>query len=154
MNRIVANETIIRAEPGFRLDDFLPYQLAVLASRMSRDFARLYAAFGISVPEWRVLAHLAEAGTVSVREIHARVDMDKPKVSRAAQRLEAAGLIARAAHPDDGRLVALSLTGPGRVLVARIAPLAHDYQADVLAALGPAAPGFRDALLTLLGRSP
>ena len=56
-------------------------------------FARRYGAeSGISIPEWRVLAHLAEGGPVSVRDIHARVDMDKSKVSRAAARLEEAGL--------------------------------------------------------------
>ena len=138
----------------FDLDNFLPYQLAVLAQRISREFAARYGArFDISIPEWRVVAHLSQAGAVSVREIHARVDMDKSKVSRAATRLEAAGYITKAAHPDDKRLVALSLTAKGRAMMAEIAPLARAYEAEVMARLGPEATGFRAALADLLAAS-
>ena len=74
---------------NFDLSAFLPYQLAVVASRVSKGFAERYRAeFGLTIPEWRVLAHMAQFDAVSVREIQARVDMDKSKVSRAAARLE------------------------------------------------------------------
>lgn len=137
--------------PNFDLEGFLPYQLAVLAQRVSRGFAARYSArFDISIPEWRVIAHLSQADAVSVREIHARVDMDKSKVSRAASRLEAAGHITKAPHPDDKRLVALSLTEKGRAMMAEIAPMARAYEAEVLAQLGPDAAAFRAALARLL----
>ena len=56
----------------------LPYQLAVLAARVSRGFADSHRAeFGLPIPQWRALVHLAHADAVSVREIYARVDMDK-----------------------------------------------------------------------------
>jgi DNA-binding MarR family transcriptional regulator len=135
----------------FDLSAFLPYQLAVAASHVSRGFAERYKAeFGLTIPEWRVLAHLAQSGAVSVREIHARVDMDKSKVSRAAARLETAGLIAKRAHPTDRRLLEMTLTPAGEALIARILPIALEYQAQVLARLGPDAAPFRRALLTLL----
>ena len=125
---------------GFDLDDFLPYQLAVAAARVSRGFADRYREeFGITIPEWRVLAHLSAAGgPVSVREIHARVDMDKSKVSRAAARLERAGLVAKAENAEDRRLVALTLAPAGAALVARIVPVALDWQAQMTARLGSA----------------
>ena len=70
---------------AFHLDDFLPYRLAVAAQQVSRRFARLYAAeAGLTIPEWRVLAHLNHSGSVSVRDIHTRVNLDKSVVSRAA----------------------------------------------------------------------
>ena len=54
---------------AFDLDAFLPYRLAKLASRVSRGFAQEYSArFGLSIPEWRVMAHLSQSDTVSVRE--------------------------------------------------------------------------------------
>lgn len=134
----------------FDLLTFLPYQLAVAASRVSRDFAERYRReFGLSIPEWRVLAHLSQAGSVSVREIHARVDMDKSKVSRAAARLEAAGWIAKRPHQTDGRLVDLTLTEAGRDLVARILPEARAFQADLEARLGPDADTLRRVLAAL-----
>ncbi|MEM9048073.1 MAG: MarR family winged helix-turn-helix transcriptional regulator [Pseudomonadota bacterium] len=143
----------MRNEPGrFDLEGFLPYQLAVLAARVSRDFARLYSQeFGITIPEWRVIAHIAQAGTVSVREIHARVDMDKSRISRAAGRLEAAGLVVKATSKGDRRLVALSLTKAGWALYTRIVPMAQRYETEVLSRLDPeTAQRFRGTIRQLL----
>ncbi|MFO1107211.1 MAG: MarR family winged helix-turn-helix transcriptional regulator [Amaricoccus sp.] len=140
---------------SFDLDAFLPYRLSVAAARVSRRFARLYEAeSGISIPEWRVLAHLAQAGSVSVRDIHARVDMDKSKVSRAAARLEEAGLVRKVGHAGDRRLVALSLTPDGEALMARLGAIAEAFQADLLAALGPDAPGLDGGLARLIAAGP
>lgn len=139
---------------SFDLAAFLPYQLAVASSRISKGFADRYRAeFGLSIPEWRVLAHLAQSGSVSVREIHARVDMDKSKVSRAAARLETAGLIEKRENPDDRRLLDMRLTEAGRALISRIVPIADAYQAEVLAKMAGDAPAFRAALLKLMGES-
>ncbi|EKD61457.1 MAG: Transcriptional regulator, TrmB [uncultured bacterium] len=135
----------------FDLSAFLPYQLAVASSRISKGFADRYRAeFGLTIPEWRVLAHLAQSDQVSVREIHARVDMDKSKVSRAAARLEAQGLIEKRENAEDRRLLDMRLTEKGRDLIARIVPIADAYQAQVIAQMGAEAPAFRAALLRLL----
>ena len=137
----------------FDLEVFLPYQLSVLAARVSLGFSDLYKQkFGITVPEWRVVAHLSQAGTVSVREIHQRVDMDKSKVSRAATRLELAGYVSKKINGSDRRLVELELTQKGRDMIAELTPIAQDYEASVLAALGDQAPSFRTALNTLMKR--
>ena len=136
---------------SFDLSTFLPYQLAVVSSRVSKQFAERYRAeFGLTIPEWRVLAHLAQSDQVSVREVQARVDMDKSKISRAAARLEASGLIEKRANPEDRRLLDMRLTDAGRTLFARIVPIANAYQAEILAQLSAEAPAFRTALLRLL----
>lgn len=135
----------------FQLTAFLPYQLAVAAGRVSKAFSERYRAeFGLSIPEWRVLAHLAGGDAVSVREIHARVDMDKSKVSRAAARLEQAGLIEKRGHAEDKRLLDMRLTARGQELMARIVPIADAYQKELLAMLGEDAEPFRAALLRIL----
>lgn len=127
----------------FDLDAFLPYRLAAAAARVSRRFAERYRAeFGISIAEWRVLAHLSQQEAVSVREIRARVDLDKSQVSRAAARLESAGLVEKRPHPGDGRLLELRLTAAGRALFGRIAPVARAYQAELRAVLGADAEAF------------
>ncbi|MDA5092591.1 MarR family winged helix-turn-helix transcriptional regulator [Aliiroseovarius sp. KMU-50] len=120
----------------FKLDHFLPYQIAVLSSRVSDGFARHYRdTYGISVSEWRVVAHLSQSDSVSVREIHKRVDMDKPKVSRAASRLETAGYVTKTVNPADRRLVELKLTGKGREMIEALSPIADAYQAKLEALL-------------------
>lgn len=135
----------------FVLDEFLPYQLVVLAGRVSRDFSTIYREkFGFGVSEWRVLAHLSQAGSVSVREIHAKVDMDKSKVSRAASRLETMGYITKETHTKDRRLVALALTAKGRDVVHQLTPIARKFEREVLAQLGQHADGFRNQINALL----
>lgn len=136
---------------GFDLDSFLPYQLVVVAARISRDFAELYQQkHDISVAEWRVLAHLSRSGHVSVREIHQRVDMDKSKVSRAVTRLEAAKHVFKRTHPTDRRLLELELTESGRAIVADIAPLAQEFEAQLAQVLGDRADAFRADLSRLM----
>jgi DNA-binding MarR family transcriptional regulator len=132
---------------SFDLSAFLPYQLAVASSRISKGFADRYRAeFGLSIPEWR---DLAQATSVSVREIHARVDMDKSKVSRAAARLEIQGLIEKRENPEDRRLLDMRLTPKGQELIARIVPIADAYQAQIMAQLGVDGPAFASGLLKL-----
>ncbi|WP_246329463.1 MarR family winged helix-turn-helix transcriptional regulator [Chthonobacter rhizosphaerae] len=119
-----------------KLDEFMPYLVNVLAARLSADLAAIYETrFGITIPEWRVIAHLAGNQRVSIREIYARVGMDKVKVSRAAGSLEAAGLVSKTVNPADRRLVSLELTVKGQSVYAAIVPLALEFQTASLSAL-------------------
>ncbi|RJL07540.1 MarR family transcriptional regulator [Paracoccus aestuarii] len=132
---------------AFHLDEFLPYRLSVAAQQVSRRFAALYAAeAGLSVAEWRVLAHLDHSGTVSIRDIHARVNLDKSVVSRAATRLEAEGHLHKTGSSADRRLIELRLTPKGRSLMGRLRPMARDFNAALMAELGPDGPGLIAAL--------
>lgn len=136
---------------GFVLDRFLPYQLAVAASRTSREFSALYRdRFGIGIAEWRVVAHLSQGGPVSVREVYERVDMDKSRVSRAAARLEEAGYVLKRVNEADRRLIELSLTDKGRAMMDEIALLAASFEAKLAKCLGTDAIAFRAGLDTLL----
>ncbi|QBY01946.1 MarR family transcriptional regulator [Rhodophyticola sp. CCM32] len=136
----------------FTLDMFLPYRVSVLAGQLSRDYARIYRErFGLNRAEWRVVAHLSQETAVSVREIHARVDMDKSKVSRAATRLEEAGYVTKRTNATDRRLVELALTEKGHGMMAELAPLAQAFQAELLASLGAEAGGFLAGIDKLSG---
>ncbi|PKP83876.1 MAG: MarR family transcriptional regulator [Alphaproteobacteria bacterium HGW-Alphaproteobacteria-2] len=133
--------------PVFDLDAFLPYRVAMVSRRLSRIFEERYRdRFGISVAEWRVVAHLAQSGAVSVREIVARTDMEKSRVSRAAARLEAAGYVAKCTHSGDRRLVELTLTARGRAMMTELAPIAEAFNAEIGTCLGADADAFRRAL--------
>ena len=140
--------------PDFDLSRFTPYRLAVAAQRTSEELARQYRArFGISIPEWRVLVHLAHSGDVSVRDIEARVAMERPKVSRAASRLEEAGYIRKTPNATDRRLVRLALTDKGKALMRELLPLAQAYQNEIEHRLGPILEGFEKGIDRLLGGS-
>jgi DNA-binding MarR family transcriptional regulator len=86
------------------LQQFFPYRMAVLAERVSQCLAQVYRErFGLTRDEWRVLAALAESGTVKTAQVIASTTLEKMAVSRAVTRLESAGLVERLADPDDGR---------------------------------------------------
>lgn len=139
---------------SFQLDDFLPYQLAVAASLVSRQFAARYAdEAGLTVPEWRVLAHLNHSGTVSVRDIHSRVNLDKSMISRAASRLQEAGLVRKSGHDTDRRLIVLELTEEGQRLMQRLGRIAEDFQAELLAEIGEDAPALKRAVARIAERA-
>lgn len=131
----------------FQLDDFLPYRLAVAAAQISRRFAARYAdEAGLTMPEWRVLAHLSQAGTVSVRDIYSRVNLDKSMISRAATRLQDAGLVRKSGHETDRRLISLELTPEGQNLMQRLGRIAEAFQAELLAEIGEDAAAMNRAL--------
>jgi DNA-binding MarR family transcriptional regulator len=121
---------------GFRLEDFLPYRLSVTSNRVSKLFARRYAeAFGISIPEWRVIAVVGRLGTLSPSAVGEHTAMDKVKVSRAAAGLVARGLLKQASDPQDGRGRLLSLTRKGAAVHQGVVPLACELEASVAAGL-------------------
>ncbi|WP_119679886.1 MarR family winged helix-turn-helix transcriptional regulator [Indioceanicola profundi] len=133
-----------------QLETFLPYRINVLAKRVSKELARRYQdQFGISIPEWRVIAILGREQPLSSNDIVERSQMDKAKVSRAVARLVETGFLARAVHQQDQRLLRLSFTPAGRDLYERIAPLALEWERQLLDCLAPAE---REELTRLLDR--
>jgi MarR family len=92
------------------------------------------------------LREVRVAGAVDEREAHdphaqARVMVQLqegapwPTVTRAATRMETAGLLRRAPHPSDARLVRLCLTAKGRALEATIAEEMRGLSARALQGL-------------------
>ncbi|MBL6624642.1 MAG: winged helix-turn-helix transcriptional regulator [Alphaproteobacteria bacterium] len=132
--------------PPLLLDGFLPYRAARLANALSRRLAERYEArFEISVAEWRIIIHLTQESEISIRDIYTRVDMDRARVTRAVQRLQARGLVSKLVNESDRRLIRLALSDSGRQMANEIAGIAARFEAELLAAV-PATAG--EALLT------
>lgn len=135
--------------PPLVLSDFFPYRVVVLGHLISRRLARAYADENITIPEWRVLAVISQADAMAARDVVARTPLDKMAVSRAVASLEEKGLVERESDPKDKRVAALRLSAEGRALFARVAGLALDYEARLLAIL---APDEQQALLAVLAK--
>jgi DNA-binding MarR family transcriptional regulator len=136
--KIVSNETNVKElfqvkrSGSFDLESFLPYRLSVTTNRVSRAFAAHYEQeFGISIPEWRVIAVLGAFAPLSSNEICERTAMDKAKVSRAVASLLKAGAIEREAHGTDQRLIQLTLSRKGQRIYEAIIPRAQAIEAEV-----------------------
>jgi DNA-binding MarR family transcriptional regulator len=125
-------------DPILRLADFLPYRLSYTSNLVSGKIAQVYQSlFGLSIPEWRLIAVLAEQPGTTQQAIGSLTGMDKVTVSRAAVSLVERGLVGRAPNPDDKRSQFLSLTQTGQQLYAEVAPKAKEMEAAIFSALSP-----------------
>ena len=125
-------------DAALRLDDYLPYRLSVTANAVSDLIASAYQSrFGLSIPQWRLMAVLGEDGPMTPQALCARTVMDKVTVSRAAAALHERKLVEREPNATDGRSHRVGLTVSGAALYADIAPLALAYEARLLEAFTP-----------------
>src|SRR5215475_1206421 len=127
-------------QAGLRLDAYLPYRLSVASNAVSRLIARAYEdRFGLTIPQWRLIAVLAEEGPLTQQAIGTRTVMDKVTVSRATQGLVKRNLVQRAPHDADGRSHHVALSKAGERLYSEIAPVALEYEARLLRQFDPQA---------------
>ena len=130
------NDRATAQEPQLNLDTFLPYRLSVLSNRVSDAIARQYSArFGLSIPEWRIIAVLGQTPNLSARDVAKRTAMDKVQVSRAVTTLVAARRLTRSEDSNDARIARLALTTKGRAIYEEVAPLALRLESLLLSSL-------------------
>ena len=121
------------SDKKFELENYLPYQLVKLAKKVADAGNTEFAApFNVSLAEWRILATIGQAGTISSRGLPDRTFMDKSKVSRALIKLEAKKLIAREPNSQDNRSALLKFTPRGIELYNMLVRLAQDWEANLL----------------------
>jgi DNA-binding MarR family transcriptional regulator len=137
------------------LDRFLPYRLSVLSNTLSQAIAAAYSdRFGLTIPEWRVIAVLAISPDLSAAEVAERTAMDKVAVSRAVNALLKSARVTRKFAAQDRRRSILRLSAIGRELYAKVVPLALGYEAALVESLSATERKALDhAIRVLLGRA-
>jgi len=121
------------------LENFLPYRLSILSNTVSSAIAIAYdKRFGLTIPEWRVIAVLGRFPGLSAVEVADRTMMDKVAVSRAVTKLLKSGRIEREFADADRRRSILNLSEEGHRVHDDIAPLALKFEADLLQGLSEA----------------
>ena len=119
------------------LEAFLPYRLNRLADAVSREFSTIYRErYGLTRPEWRLLATLGQYPTMTATEIGRHSAMHKTKVSRAVSALEKRRWLVRAADEADRRVEHLKLSEAGREAYRALVPLAKEFETRLLAKIG------------------
>ena len=135
-------------DPPLDLEHFLPYRLSVLSNTVSSALAGAYARrFGLTIPQWRVVAVLARIPGLSAAGVAERTAMDKVAVSRAVTGLTRAGRVRRVLAANDRRRSVLTLTARGRAIYRQIVPLALAYERRLVGELNPAEQAQFDLLL-------
>lgn len=117
--------------------------------KVSRGEHMLLACHGLTVPQFDVLSHLAAEPGLSQQALAGRLLVTKGNVAGLIDRLEAAGLVERCAHPEDRRAHQLYLTEAGR---ARFAAAAPELEARIDEQFAALDPDEQTTLLRLVGK--
>jgi len=126
------------ADVSLRLDAFIPFRLSVTSNLVSDAIASTYQAlFGLTIPEWRLIAVIAENEGTTQQQVGRRTRMDKVTVSRATIALVDRGLVDRQPHASDRRSQSLHLTVAGHDLYAVVAPKALELERRIFAGFDP-----------------
>lgn len=130
---------IARSGRSLHIGHFLTFQLIRLANAAKANVTRKYLAdFGLSVPEWRLLAMTIRFEPVRFSELVANSSIDKGQASRTLQVLTRRGIVATRSvgggsrRAGDGAPVILTVTAKGRKLYATALPVAQRNQAQLL----------------------
>jgi len=139
------------ASPLIELETFLPYRIAVLANVMGAAIASAYVErYGLTIPEWRVIAVLTRYPGLSAREVAEKSHMDAVAVSRAVNRLLRAGRLRRAVARDDRRRSVLQVSEAGAVVYREVAPLALEFERSLIDALPAPERAMLDRTISML----
>ncbi len=133
------------------LEAFMPYRLAVLATLVSDSFSTTYSdRFGLTIPQWRVMAAIGHAPGSSASKICTYANLDKVQVSRAVAELVQRGLVRRDVDEADRRNMMLTFTARGWHIYENIVPVARDYEKRLLEGFSEDERAQLDRLITKL----
>ena len=95
-------------------------RLRGVIGRLSRQLNASVVDLGLSPSQLSVLGSIARRGPLGVGELAELEGINPTMLSRIVGKLSDQSLIARSAHPDDGRAVVLEVTAAGRKLHQRV----------------------------------
>jgi DNA-binding MarR family transcriptional regulator len=91
----------------------------------------------VSLPQFRLLLILSGLGRVPSSRLAAELRMTASSVTRLADRLESAELLARGTDPSSRSIVTVEVTKAGLNLVTRVVEKRHELLAGVLSGMTP-----------------
>jgi DNA-binding MarR family transcriptional regulator len=126
------------------VEDFLTFRITRLSNALRTGLTKRYLEeFGLSLPEWRLLALIARFAPLRFSEVTARSSMDKGQVSRTLREMSKKGFVKMKAIRTPGTRAAEALAAPvmvsitpkGKAVYASVLPVARRRQAEILMTL-------------------
>jgi DNA-binding MarR family transcriptional regulator len=128
---------------GLNIEDFLTFRLTRLSNALRTNMTKRYLEeFGLSLPEWRLLALVTRFSPLRFSELTSRSSMDKGQVSRTLRIMTKRGLTKMKALKRGTAYaealaapVIVSVTPKGKALYKAVLPTAQRRQAEILLTL-------------------
>lgn len=117
-------------------DDF-GFIIADTTRLLRRTFNLRVRRFGVTGPQWRVIAYLMRHPGMTQVEIAEELDLDKAAIGRTIERLERLALLHRQNCAEDGRAKRVFLTARAAELGQAIKLVAETTYAEILGSLPP-----------------
>ncbi len=104
-----------------QLHSLITVKFNVVNVKMSRQIGQAVQKLAdLRLPEWRILALLANAGALSQADIRSQIGMDKGQISRTVKNMLGNNLISTEVESGRSRNVRLDLTEKGREVHQRV----------------------------------
>lgn len=128
------------------------YRLFLKLYRLFQELNREeFRPYDLSTPQYAILFHASTEG-VPLSQICHQMIADNSNLTRLVDRLEARGLVRRAADPHDRRVTLVQLTPEGKALIDELRPRHRAYVEERMSHLSPEQlAAFHDAMQTLYG---
>jgi DNA-binding MarR family transcriptional regulator len=140
-------QALSRNGTGLNVDEFLTFRLTRLSNALRTNLTKRYLEeFGLSLPEWRLLALVTRFSPLRFSELTSRSSMDKGQVSRTLRSAQAKGYVATELVTQDRRSeagstsisrVVVTVTPAGREIYEKVMPVAQRYQMGLLELMNP-----------------
>ena len=101
------------AERSEAPEEWFFYLLFQTVRRRDQAFAGSLEALGLSLPKWRTMSVISRLSGCTMNELAEFTTIDRTTLTRTADQLIEAGLVARGGHPSDRRIVRLEMTAQG-----------------------------------------
>jgi len=120
------------------LDNYLPYLVNRVGTIIAEQYgAEALAPYHLSIAMWRVMAVLASKGGQRQIDLAGLTSIEVSTLSRLVTRLVRMGIASRTRSASSTREVVIKLTPKGKAQVARLVPVARDYEAAAIAGVRP-----------------
>jgi len=127
---------LVIKQKKFQLENFLPYHLVTTADLVSRSLSTVYAKYSLTIPEWRILAHLKKHKKLTHNQLCKFTIMEKARVTRALILMSKKKLVTRYQDKIDKRIYHTELLNDGKKLFLKIEPEILKWENQLSEVLG------------------
>lgn len=116
----------------------LPMMLNITLDNVMPVYRELFAQFGVTEQQWRVLRVIWKSDEVTAAEVSKQTLLPSPSLVGILDRLESKDLVERVRSTSDRRRTYIRATTKGRVLQAEVLPLVEQIQSHLEATVSDA----------------